>query len=517
MSDPWFVQPPVQKGRGSVSRRLFTMLLLVGTASAIYHVDPVGRVAYAVTRGKLKAEREYLTTVSPEHVASLDQISKAFHLVAEVVKPSVVSIRSLKRADDDMGGLRNFFGRSPGMSANVGAGVVFDKDGYIVTSNHVIAEADKVQVEMEDGRSFNADVVQTDRATDLAVLKIEATGLHPATFGDSDATEVGHVVLAVGSPFRLSQTVSHGIISAKGRRDVGLNIDYQDFIQSDCPINPGNSGGPLVNTRGQVIGINTAIATDSGSFSGIGFATPSNKVVAIANELKSGKRVTRGYLGVAIGPLTAEIARQAGLDEDSEGVVIGEIASDGPAEKAGLLADDIVLSINGKTIKDVNALQEAVAATKPNGKLSFQIWRDGKTKDLKVAVGEQPRDFSPRGGLPRIRREPDESDIARNRPRGGSVDSLGIEVKPVTPELLAEHDLEDADIRGGVMVVRVDPKGLAHTLEIKPGTVITSIGRQRVRGLDDLNRILTAEALAEGVRMRTVDAEGSHSIFVQSK
>ncbi|MEE8170397.1 MAG: trypsin-like peptidase domain-containing protein, partial [Phycisphaerae bacterium] len=386
---------------------------------------------------------------------------------------------------------------------------------------------------LPDGRQFDAEVVGTDRMTDVALLKIDGDRLHPADFGDSDNVDVGHVVLAIGSPFRFNQTVSHGIISAKGRTEVPLNIDYQDFIQTDAPINPGNSGGPLVNTRGQVIGIITAIATESGAYAGVGFATPSNRVVRIANLLKSGQRIERGYLGVEIrdtielGEEKREQLRLGGR----EGVYVGDVRPNHPADRGGLAFDDVVLKVDGSDVGSVIRLQDLIAETKPGAELAFLVWRDGRRRKLTITVGAQPKGFSTRGGLRDLPTDPDtiargnedddeEGAAEARRPmtrRLYVVESLGLAVRTLRPSLVQRYDLEDLDLVGGVVITRVDPGSAARSLGLKTGEVIVSADGRRIHDVDDLRRVLERGDLSEGIRARIIAPEGRRrSVILQS-
>ncbi len=280
------------KQRSSV-RSVFVFLFIVAlTATVAYHVDLVGRAAYAFERGKLQADLEHLGAIDSADVASIETLSHAFNIIAEAAKPSVVHVRALttnrrlrERLPEEM--RENF---RPRPRTGTGSGVIIDTEGHIVTNNHVVSGAEVIRVSLDDGRHYDARVIGSDPKTDLAVIKIDADRLHPATFGDSDRMKVGYIVLAIGSPFRLDHTVSHGIISAIGRHDVIPGIDYQGFLQTDAPINPGNSGGPLLDRHGRVVGINTQIISRSGSSAGVGLAVPINIAKMVVPALiKDGK------------------------------------------------------------------------------------------------------------------------------------------------------------------------------------------------------------------------------------
>ena len=324
--------------RFALRRRLAVMLVIAILAAVSFHADVPGRLAYALERGRLRADREHLDELNSADVAALEQISHAFGVVARVVKPSVVNVEARAALDYPEDEIRRLFtnrGLPIPLNRGTGSGIILDEQGHIVTNNHVVSGAEVLDVTLADGRVFRAEPVGADPKTDIAVIKINADRLHPARIGDSDRVEVGNLVLAIGSPFRLGHSVSHGIISAVGRANVTVGIDYQNWFQTDAPINPGNSGGPLINTRGEVIGINTAIATDSGGHQGVGFAIPSNTVARIAEQLKTGEEIKRGYLGVGIQPVPPKWADAYGLEEPG-GVFINGVGENTPAAEAGL-------------------------------------------------------------------------------------------------------------------------------------------------------------------------------------
>lgn len=543
MDEFWHADESLHRSprRPFAGRAILTLLFLTLGATAIYRLDLIGRAAYAVQRGRLDANREYLASISPQDVAGLEQLSHAYQRIAEVIKPSVVSVQSrraavlpddpahneLRKRLEELGGKLEI----PVPSTNVGSGVIFSRDGYIVTSNHVVADADEIRIELADGRECDATVVGTDRMTDMAVLKIDADRLEPAQFGDSDKIKVGHIVLAVGSPFRLPQTVSHGIVSAKGRKEVALNIDYQDFIQTDAPINPGNSGGPLVNTRGEVIGINTAIATESGAFSGIGFATPSNKVVAIAEVLKAGKRVVRGFLGVEFRSVVAEDVDLLGLSAP-RGVVVTGVVGGGPADMAGLRRNDVILRIDDQPVNGRSELPDLIASSPPGSKRTFAVWRDGKELTIRVELGQQPPDFSTRMSIRRLERmernrnaPPDEPQTPESGEEKDSetappdddepmwfVEPLGIEARTLTPALMRAFGLDEYELEGGVVVTRVERDSRGGKAGMKVGDVILMVDGERLFDVTDLRTVLTDDALKRGVSARVLTPDGGRTV-----
>ncbi|MCX8070368.1 MAG: DegQ family serine endoprotease, partial [Thermodesulfovibrionales bacterium] len=346
-------------------------------------------------------------TISREAIDILTKTNQALSEVAMAVKPAVVNISS-QRIIRGQGGInpffndpffRRFFGDEfrffdrprEHRQQGLGSGVIVDKDGYILTNYHVIKDADEILVKLSDKREFKGKVIGSDPKTDIAVIKIQADKLPTIQWGDSDKLKVGEMILAIGNPFGLTQTVTSGIISATGRANVGI-ADYEDFIQTDAAINPGNSGGALVNVRGQLIGINTAIFSTSGGYQGIGFAIPSNMAkVVMENLIKKGK-VVRGWLGVSIQPVTPELAKQFDL-KDEKGVLIGDVVDDSPAEKAGLKRGDVIVELDGKSFTEPSALRNAVAAIPPGKEITIKIIRDGKPMTVKATVSEIPDDM----------------------------------------------------------------------------------------------------------------------------
>ncbi|GIX30873.1 MAG: serine protease [Porticoccaceae bacterium] len=387
--------------------------------------------------------------------ADLRATGKAFAAVGRAVSPAVVLVRVEGKAaapaspfgpfpfDDEF--LRRFFGEEfpglrPPQSAPRGRAIIGQGSGfafrsergltggktYILTNNHVVEKGERIRVQFLDGREFDAEVTGRDPQSDVAVLEVAESGLPTARLGDSEKLEVGEWVVAIGNPFGLSHTLTVGVVSAKGRTSVGIN-DYEDFIQTDAAINPGNSGGPLVNLDGEVVGINTAIFTRSGGYMGIGFAIPINLARAVADQLIEHGEVVRGYLGVVIQPLTAELAEAFGLEPQS-GVLIAEVAEDSPAAKAGIRAGDVVVSYQGQPVRDVGDFRNRVALTRPGTKASLEILRDGKRQRLEVTIGKLTPDR-----------------VAGARGDDGESAKLGIVVDEITPELAQRLGVEPGE------------------------------------------------------------------------
>jgi serine protease Do len=346
----------------------------------------VERIEFAASRGKERAEAEIARTVLADgHAPTISD----YRFVVKTVRPSVVGVKATRTLRGEPNDELSFlFGRAaPFQQQDQGSGVIVDADGHAITNYHVVNHASQVTVELSDGSRHPANVVGVDPATDLAVLKIKGSGLAAAPLGNSDTTEVGDPVLAIGNPFGLAQTVTAGIISAKGRHAVIENVNYQDFLQTDAAVNPGNSGGPLVNMKGQVIGINTAIVGPT--YQGIGFAIPSNLVKQVYDQLISSGKVARGWLGVSMQELSPELAEQLNLKETAGALVTGVIP-DSPAAKAGIRPRDVIVEWNGKVIHDPGELGLAVAWTKIGEKATVKLVRDGKPLTLSVRVARRP-------------------------------------------------------------------------------------------------------------------------------
>jgi serine protease Do len=419
----------------------------------------------------------------------LQRLDEEYTKVADAVVPSVVSITTTKTVSRRMpvDPLELFFGRrfsdeNPAQQkvTSLGSGVIVSKEGHIVTNNHVLNGTDDVTVQLSDGRQSKAKIVGTDGQIDLAVLKIDLDNLTPLPIGDSDKVRVGQIVMAIGNPFGLDESVSQGIISAKDRR--AMNDSQLEFFQTDTAINPGNSGGPLVNIRGEVIGINTAIYSESGGNQGIGFAIPSNVVRAAMNSIISKGRVIRGYLGVGIQPVTADIAEQFKLTS-ARGALVTDVTPGSPAEKAGIIRGDVIRKVNGYDVKDTIALVNRIAEADIGSKLTIDLVRDGETKTVNAQVIEQPADL-----VARLRRNQSQNQNSPD-PSGGLQNSLfaGIEVQNLTPRLRSEANVPPNV--NGVIVTRVDPSSSVAD-QLKPGDVIEQINRQPVANVDDFQSVV---------------------------
>jgi Do/DeqQ family serine protease len=416
--------------------------------------------------------------------------------IAERVTPAVVNITTTKlrsmtsipfTAPPE---LREFFGAPPDRherEVGAGSGVVISADGYIVTNNHVIEGADEIKVTFADKREFEAKLIGSDPPSDVALLKIDATKLPNVGFGNSAKLRLGEFVLAIGNPYGVGQTVTMGIVSAKGRTPNIGKVEYEDFIQTDAAINPGNSGGALVNMQGELVGINTAIISKSGGAQGIGFAVPSNMVKPILEQVREHGRVRRGYLGVTIQDLTPELAHAFRL-KDTKGVVIGDVVEKGPASRAKIQAEDVILSFNDQPATNASDLRNAIALMKPGSKVRLAILRAEKKLELTVTLDEKAPSAEPEAQAEAEEREPTPMLLA------------GLTVRDLSRDIRKKFDVPAAV--SGVVVSDVEQGSLAQRAGLVRGDVITSVDRQPVRSAADFSRLVRKDAKDVVLRVR---------------
>jgi serine protease Do len=436
--------------------------------------------AASCNRSSVNAGSEPRQTPSAPIVSYADTVDR--------VAPAVVTIRSSKRVrapqqfpffDDPF--FRQFFGgRAPRGNQNqvehaLGSGVIVQADGHILTNHHVVDGAEDIKVDLSTRRTYSAKLVGSDPPSDLAVLKIDAGGLPLLQLGDSDRVRVGDVCLAVGNPLGVGESVTAGIISAKGRATGLSDGSFQDFLQTDAPINQGNSGGALVNTRGELIGINSQILSPNGGGNiGIGFAIPSNMARNVMGQLIGKGKVQRGMLGVGIQPVTNDLAQGLGLKEN-RGVVINSVTPGGPADKAGMKTGDVILQVNGKDVNDANVLRNEIAGTAPGTEMTFTILRNGQQQQVQAKLGDLANTAAADGS-------------GGGGGGGTGAGRLGVAVIPLTPEIAAQLGLR----RGtqGLVVQSVDPNSPAADAGVQTGDVIQEVNRQPVRTTDDMRAAL---------------------------
>ncbi|MDD7985634.1 DegQ family serine endoprotease [Lentisphaera marina] len=412
-------------------------------------------------------------------ITQLKQTSRAFAHVAKKVSPAVVQIRVEKDVDRRGGRnnmqdefLRRFFGQQPERNqqdeqprkkkreeVGQGSGFIISKDGYVLTNNHVIGEADHIKVTLNDGRELEAKIIGKDPKSDVAVVKVAAKDLPVLELGDSSKLDIGEWVMAIGNPFGLSSTVTAGIVSAKGRNSVGIT-DYENFIQTDAAINPGNSGGPLVDLDGKAVGINTAIFSRSGGYMGIGFAIPINMVKNITEQLIADGAVTRGFIGIYMQELTSELAESFGV---KSGILISQVSPSSPAEEAGLKSGDVIIELKGKAIKNLAEFRNNIAMEKPGDKIALKIIREDKEKSMKITVGSR------------------EKVLAKTEKYGLIVEeSSSVEAKKF-----------GSDLPEGLVITNVKADSIAEDAGLRSGMVIAQVNRRSVTNMKQYNEALS--------------------------
>ena len=469
---------------------LLCLLAGVSISSAIDQYQAGGRMA-AVANAQAPAVSQGL----PDFATLAKRVGPSVVNVSTTqVRKAAADVPSPFDGDDPMSQFwqRFFGGRIPRGSqrqVGLGSGFIIDRNGTILTNYHVVDGAQKISVTLSDGKSYDAKVLGKDEKTDIAVIKIDAGEDLPAvTLGDSDRLDVGEWVMAIGNPFGLDHTVTSGIVSAKGRQ-IGAG-PYDNFIQTDASINPGNSGGPLINLRGEVVGITTAIYSQSGGNIGIGFAIPTNSIKELLPQLKDKGRVVRGYLGTTVQKITPEIADSLGVKQQ-RGALVADVVRGSPAERAGIKTGDIITEFNSKEVKDSTELPGLVARVAPGTGTSVKVLRDGKEMTLAITVGEMK-----------------DTEVAASGQQG----ELGLAVQPVTPEVAQSLGLDRAE---GLVITEVKPGSAADDAGLREGDLITQINRRPVKNLADYNREMAQSKKGQSVLLLV--RRGDSSVFLALK
>ena len=466
---------------------IFFVLLVSAGISALYD--------YRMKTGGLRflaatSEKYSLATtasVDPKDVTGLENLNRERRALVGSVIPSVVSIKTSKKAPvrrQYQLDPSDFFNRNPRQNPNpneeamvqnsLGSGVVVTAEGHIITNNHVVDQVDEIEVQLSDGKTKKAKLIGADSVVDLAVLKIDEPGLKPLKFGDSDAVQAGDFVVAIGNPFGFEETVTDGIISSKGRPN---RVDgFGDYLQTNAAINPGNSGGPLVNLRGEIIGINTAIISRSGGSQGIGFAIPSNSVKTALESLLKNGRIIRGYLGIQARPT------QQGVTE-TDGVIIDDVYPNTPAAEAKLQRDDVIKKFNGHTVRNITELRSLVSQVELNKKVEMEVVRGGNTMKITAEIKEQPADYLTSRNNPRQPQTPQQPDDSEDQPDETNA-LASVEVAELTPDVMKRLDLPNR-IRG-VLVSKVT----GDAGELRAGDVIEEINQQPVTSVSEYKRVV---------------------------
>jgi len=460
--------------RGSLLRRL-PLILTTAVVAALGATGFVAHKSPAVQAATMPMS--VLAAPVPASTGYADVVAKVAPSIVTVYSERIVKPASAPFSERDLPPMFRHFGipdvpMQPRRQGGLGSGVIISADGTILTNNHVVDGAEKVKVELADKRTLTAKVVGTDQPSDLAVLKVDEKDLPALSFGSSDAMRVGDIVLAFGNPLGIGQTVTMGIVSAKGRATGLGDGSFEDFLQTDAPINQGNSGGALVNVKGELVGINSQIVSQSGGNIGIGFAIPSRMAETVMTQLVHGGKVHRGQLGIAIQNVTPDIAKSVGL-EKVQGALVSSVTKGSPAEKAGVEQGDVIAAVDGESFSDTNALRNHIAATAPGTSVKLGLIRDGKPTSVQVQLGE----------LRSAKADVETEDTAAG---GGK---LGLQVEPLSPERAAELGI---NVKHGLLVADVSPDGPAADAGFQPGDVIQEVNRKPISDVDGLKAAVRA-------------------------
>jgi serine protease Do len=453
-------------------------------------------------------------TASPKVDQPLVEANNGLHSFATLVKrlkPAVVNISTTSVISNTSGNgfefnspfgennpfgefFNRFFQQLPNQEfkqRGLGSGFIVSEEGYVVTNNHVVDRARDIEVVLDGGDKYKAEVVGTDPKTDIAVLKINPKKeLEAVRFGNSDEVEIGDWVIAVGNPFGLGHTVTAGIVSAKGR-SLGMG-NYDDFIQTDAPINPGNSGGPLFNLNGEVVGVDSAIVAGG---QGIGFAIPANMASHVVDQIKTNGKATHGWLGVMVQPITPEIAEGMKLNE-LKGALVADVSPGGPADEAGIRRGDVIVALNGKKVDTVSELTNSVGVGQPGTKESLKVVRDGVERDVSVKIGELPENLA----------------VGEEKSHEVSEEKLGLVVQEITPQIANRLNLDEST---GVIVTNVSPGSVAQEAGFRPGDVIVEINNKSVKNMNDYNK--ATARLERGGSTLFLVKRGENTIYLAVK
>jgi serine protease Do len=478
---------------------LFVLLVSAGISALYDYRLKTGGLRFLAAAPE-KYSLATTASIDPKDIPALESLNRERRLLVSSIIPAVVSIKTSKKV-----AIRRqyqldpweYFNRNPRQFRNpneeamvqnsLGSGVVVSTEGHIITNNHVVDQVDEIEVQLSDGKTQKARLVGADATVDLAVLKIDEAGLKPLKFGDSDAVQAGDFVLAIGNPFGFEETVTDGIISSRGRPN---RVDgFGDYLQTNAAINPGNSGGPLVNLRGEIIGINTAIISRSGGSQGIGFAIPSNSVKSALESLLKNGRILRGYLGIQARPSTPGGA-------DVNGVVVDDVVPNSPAAEANLKRDDVIQKFNGHAVRNITELRSLVSQVELNKKVELELTRNGTPLKLTAEIKEQPADYLTSRVNPRQPQTPQTPDEPQEEP-GEASPLASVEVGELTADTVRRLDLPNR-IRG-VLVTKLD----GDAGELRAGDVIEEVNQQPVASVADYKKVVSA-----------LDPNGTHVLSV---
>jgi serine protease Do len=467
---------------------LFVLLVSAGISALYDYRMKTGGLRFVAATSE-KYTLATTASVDPKDVSALENLNRERRALVGSIIPSVVSIKTSKKVPvrrQYQLDPSDFFNRNPRQFRNpneeamvqnsLGSGVVVTAEGHIITNNHVVDQVDEIEVQLSDGKTKKAKLIGADSVVDLAVLKIDEPGLKPLKFGDSDAVQAGDFVVAIGNPFGFEETVTDGIISSKGRPN---RVDgFGDYLQTNAAINPGNSGGPLVNLRGEIIGINTAIISRSGGSQGIGFAIPSNSVKTALESLLKNGRIIRGYLGIQARPT------QQGVTE-TDGVIIDDVYPNTPASDAKLQRDDVIKKFNGRTVRNITELRSLVSQVELNKKVEMEVVRGGNTMKITAEIKEQPADYLTSRNNPRQPQTPQQPDDSEEQPDEANA-LASVDVAELTPDVMKRLDLPNR-IRG-VLVSKVN----GEAGELRAGDVIEEINQQPVTSVSEYKKVVAS-------------------------